>query len=184
MADELTNPLVKLIQDRLPWLFSDYGFKVTTYSYDARAFGNCIAVLESEKLRLSFSRDRGFSQAYVAALSDPTRSYELGFLMMALTGERPDVGFEGNAALLHDNWPLLTEALGPRLAETRQEYERREEISKETLERFTNRLPVTPEGFVKSLKKTKRGRAFLYLLRLAELGILLLALYAIFNYRN
>lgn len=182
MSEELVNPLVKLLQERLSWLFSEYGFKIVDYSYDR--IGNCTARLESEQLRITFAQGRSFSQAYIAALSDPTKSYELGFLMLALRGERPDIGFEGNAALLKDNWPLLKEALGPKLGETKREYERREEIGRETLERITNSFPVTPEGFVKNLKRTRTGRAMLYLLRLAELGVLLLALYAIFNRGN
>ena len=51
MADDLTNPLVRLITERIPWLFADHRFKIVDYSYDARSFGNCIVTLESEALR-------------------------------------------------------------------------------------------------------------------------------------
>jgi hypothetical protein len=182
MAEELINPLVKLIQERLPWLFLEHGFNIVDYSYDR--VGNCTALLQSKQLRISFARGRSFSQVNIAACSDPTKSYELGFLMLALTGQRPDIGFEGNAALLKDNWPILEQALGPQLAATKQEYERREQIGKDTLERFQARLPQTPRGFVQDFKRTRSGRALLYLLKLAELGILLAALYTIFNRGN
>ncbi len=179
MADELINPLVKLIQERLPWLLSEHGFQIIDYSYDR--MGSCKAVLQSEQLRITFARGRSFSRAYISARSDSTKTYELGFLVRALTDETPDIGFEGNATLLKDNWPRLAEALGPKLAETKMEYERREQISREALERLTNSFPVTPQGFVKDLKSTRTGRALFYLARAAELGILLVALYVIFN---
>lgn len=180
MADELINPLVKLIQERLPWLLSDGEFRVVDYSIDR--LGNCTAMLESERLRIAFAQDRGFTQLHIASTSDPSKSYDLGFLMLALTDRRPDMGFEGSAAILRDNWAVLAEALGPKLAETKREYERREEIGRQTFERLRNSWPVTPEGFVKDLRRTRTGKALVYLVRLAELGILLLALYTIFNH--
>jgi hypothetical protein len=140
MADDQVNPLVRLIRERLPWLFSEYGFRITNYSYDPRAFGNCIVILESGTLRLRFIRDRGFGTAELAAQTDPEKWYELGFLLLALQGERPDIGFEGTAALLKSNWAALLDALGPKLPETKQEYERREEESRKALERYRRRL--------------------------------------------
>jgi len=173
MADELINPLVRLIQERLPWLFSEHGFKIIDYSYDRT--GSCQVILESEQLRISFVRDRSFSQAYLAARSDPTKSYELGFLMLALKGERPDIGFEGNAALLKDNWALLVSALGPKLAQTKTEYERRERESEQALERSQSRLRPAPRALA-----TKAGRI---LLRSLETALILWALYLVFHHR-
>src|SRR5208282_4584885 len=136
MADDLVNPLVRKIQERLPWLLSDYGFRIVSFSYSAKSFGDCHVLLESEQLRLVFTRDRGFGGATLAVRADPEKSYELGFLLLAIQGERPDFGFEGTAALLKSNWPAIVEALGPKLAETKQEYERREQVSRENFERL------------------------------------------------
>jgi hypothetical protein len=177
MADELINPLVKLVQERLPWLLSENGFKIIDYSYDRTGSGQVI--LESEQLRISFVRNRGFSQVHLAARSDLTTSYELSFLMLALQDKRPDIGFEGNAALLRDNWALLLNALGPKLAETKREYERREQISREAIERFQSSLPITPRGFVNDMRKTAVGRILYPLLRLLEIVLLLWALHTV-----
>jgi hypothetical protein len=184
MADELINPLAKLVQARLPWLFSEYGFKIVDYSSDR--LGNWAAVLESEQLRLAFSQDRNFSQVQLASRSDPAKSYELGFLLLALQDSRPDVGFEGNAALLKDNWQLLVNALGPKLAETRQEYERRELVSKEIFERWQGRIntSLTPRGRIRMWRKTAPGRVLFLLLRYIEVGLILWAIYIVFNHRS
>ena len=50
MADDLVNPLVRQIRERLPWLFSEYGFTIIDYSYDR--VGNCYVSLQSEHLQL------------------------------------------------------------------------------------------------------------------------------------
>lgn len=136
MADREINPLVKLIQERLPWLFEDYSFKIVTYSYDPRSFGNCLVVLESPALRLRFVRDRSITSAELAARSEPDTWYDVGSLLSFLQGERPDAAFEGLAVLLKQNWKALDSALGPNLAETReQEMHRRDEVMK-TLEEY------------------------------------------------
>ena len=184
MADELINPLVKLIQERLPWLFADFGFKVIDYSYDPKFFGNCIVTLQSESLRLSFMRDRGFCSAQLASRADPKKSYELGFLMLALQDTRPDIGFEGNAALLKDNWALLANALGPNLAETKREYERRKEVSRELFVHQLNQIKLTPRGRINMFKKTAFGRVLFRLLRFVEVALILWALYTVFNHRE
>jgi hypothetical protein len=179
MADDATNPLVRQVEERLPWLFSEYGFKIIDYSYDR--FGGCQVILSSEQLRISFVRGRTFSQAYLAAHSDPTKSYELGFLMLALQDQRPDIGFEGNAAVLKDNWALVLNALGPHLAETKREYERREQVSRESFERHQGRYKLTPHGFIYEIKKTAAGRVLFRLLRLAEVFLILWAVYTVFK---
>jgi hypothetical protein len=180
MADDLVNPLVRKIQERLPWLFAEYGFRIVDYSYDPRSFGNCVVTLESESLRLRFVRDRGFGAAQLAARVDPEKSYELGFFLLAIQGERPDIGFEGTAFVLKDNWLAILEALGPKLAETKQEYERREQEGKEALAHWQNPIKLTPRGRVNMMKKTAAGRVLFLLLRWTEVALILWALYTVF----
>src|SRR5665213_3736403 len=81
VADDSVNPLVRQITERLPWLFSDYGFKIVDSSYSARSFGDCVVTLESESLRLRFVRDRGFCIAQLASRADPEKLHDLGFLL-------------------------------------------------------------------------------------------------------
>jgi hypothetical protein len=158
MADDPVNPLVKKIQERLPWLFVEYGFRIVDYSYHPQSFGNCIVTLESESLRLRFVRDRGLCIAELASRGDSEKSYELGFFLLTIQGERPDIGFEGTAFLLKDNWPAIIEALGPKLTETKQKYERREQQSKEAFARWQKPIKLTPRGRINMLKRTAAGR--------------------------
>jgi hypothetical protein len=182
MAEDLVNPLVRKIQERLPWLF-EYGFSIVDYSYHPGSFGNCIVTLESESLRLRFVRDRGFCSAELASRTDPEKSYELGFFLLTIQGERPDVGFEGTAFLLKDNWPAIIEALGPKLAETKQKYEHREQKSMEAFARWQNPIKLTTRGRINMLKKTAVGGFLFRLLRLVEVALILWALYTVFNHR-
>jgi hypothetical protein len=177
MANDQINPLVKLIQERLAWLFSEGGFRIVDYSCDR--LGNCAAILESESLRLSFAQDRSFTQVHIASRADSSKSYDLGFLMLALTSRRPDVGFEGSAAVLKNNWGILTEALGPRLAETKQAYEQREHESNEILTRYQARIGVRRNHLVYRMRRTAVGRLSLVLLRYAGIGLVLWALYVV-----
>jgi hypothetical protein len=180
MAEDLLNPLVRLVQERLPWLFSEYGFKIIDYSYDRT--GNCSVSLQSEHLRLVFTRDRGFGGATLAVLADPEKSYELGFLLLAIQGERPDVGFEGTAGLLKANWLTLVEALGPKLAETKVEYERREQVSREIFERLQSRHKLTLRGHIYKMKKKAVGRVLFYMLRGLEAVLILFGLYTLYSF--
>jgi len=146
MPDDLVNPLVKSIQERLPWLFSECGFRIVDHSFYPESFGNCIVTLESESLRLRFVRDRGIGQVELAARSDPEKTYDLGFFLLTIQGERPDIGFEGTAFLLKENWSGIVEALGPKLAETKREYERRELVGKEIFARLQEKRKLPPRG--------------------------------------
>jgi len=180
VADDSVNPLVRQITERLPWLFSDYGFKIVDSSYSARSFGDCVVTLESESLRLRFVRDRGFCIAQLASRADPEKLHDLGFLLLAIQGERPDIGFEGTAFLIKDNWPAIIEALGPKLAETKNEYERREEESKEALERWQKPIKLTLRGRINMMKRTAVGRVLFLLFRWIEVALIVWALYTVF----
>lgn len=183
MADDLVNPLVRSIQERLPWLFSEYGFRIVDYSYHPQTFGNCVVTLESDSLRLLFVRDRGVGQVELVARADPENSYGLSFILRTIKGVDPDIRFEGVAFLLKENWPGIVEALGPKLGETKQEYERRQRESTETFARMRKRIKLTPRGRINMLKKTAVGRVLFRVLRLVEFALILWALYLVFNSR-
>ena len=184
MADDLINPLVRQITERMPWLFADYGFRVADYLYDARAFGNCIVTLESETLRLRFHKDRGIGYATLASQTDPEYWFDLTLLLRPILGERPDPNFEGTALLLKNNFPALVTALGPKFPETKREEERRNEElaaqwgikpSKPRPFKFSYASGSTP------FKQTVAGSVLYVPLRALEVGIVLWALYRIFR---
>jgi hypothetical protein len=181
MADDLTNPLVRQITERMPWLFADYGFRVVEYSYDARSFGNCIVTLESETLRLRFHTDRGIGYAELASQTDPEYWFDLALLLRPILGERPDPNFEGTALLLKQNFPALVTALGPKFPETKREEERRKD-------ELATQWGFKPQPFEFSFasgstpfKQTKAGSVLYVSLRLLEVGIVLWALYRVFR---
>lgn len=183
MADDLVNPLIRKIQERLPWLFAEYGFKIIDYSYDARSFGNCIVTLESEYMRLRFTRDRGFSFAELASKAEPEYWFDPLLLLLPVFGERPDAGFEGTAMLLRDNFPALVQALGPKFPETKREEERRRQS---VLGRWAHKsVPINFSYTAAStrLKQKVVAIGVYVLLRVLEGGIVLWALYTIFNRR-
>jgi hypothetical protein len=182
MADDLTNPLVRLITERMPWLFADHRFKIVDSSYDARSFGNCIVTLESEALRLRFTRDRGISFAELAAQSDPEYWFDVSVLLRPILGERPDASLEGTALLLKNNFPDLVQALGPKFAETKREDERRKE---ELLGRLAKPIPFKFSCSAGSnwFKQTVTGSVVCVALRLLEIGVVLWGLYTVFTRR-
>ncbi len=184
MADDLTNPLVRQITDRMPWLFADCGFRVVDYSYDPRAFGNCVVTLESETLRLRFHKDRGIGYAMLASQTDPDYWFDLALLLRPILGERPDPNFEGTVLLLRNNFPALVMALGPKFPETKREEERR----KEEVAAQLGIKPFKPVPFKFSYasgsvwyKQTVAGSILYVLLRALEVGIVLWALYRVFR---
>ncbi|HEX5230327.1 MAG TPA: hypothetical protein VFW44_21590 [Bryobacteraceae bacterium] len=115
----------------------------------------------------------------LASGANTSKSYELGFLLLALTNHRPDFGFEGGAAVLKDNWTIVEEALGPNLVGTRQAYERREQESKAILERHQVRWRGRRNWLVYRMGGSSIGRVSLLLLRYAEIGLILWALYVV-----
>jgi hypothetical protein len=184
VADDSVNPLVRQINERLPWLFSDNGFKIVDYSYDARSFGNCVVTLESETLRLRFHMDRGIGYAELASQTDPEYWFDLALLLRPILGERPDPNFEGVALLLKDNFPALVTALGPKFPETKREEERRkDELAAQW--KFKRFKPV-PFKFSygsgsTAFNQSVAGNVLYVLLRALEVGIVFWALYKVFR---
>jgi hypothetical protein len=144
------------METRLPWLFQDLGFRVTNHAYSYKHMGDSIAELQSDALRIRFIRDRSTIQVEVASLSDPERWMELGFLY-ANTGYRPEPQVEGWAWFFRDHLSELTDALGTAFAQTRKQFERKQQESLEILARHTpsvtlivrlRRFRATPSGMI------------------------------------
>ena len=121
------KPIKDVIEEKLPWLFTELGFRIVSYSVDR--YDSSVVVLESDAFRLRFKRDMGLVDVQVAALSQPEEWWDFQFTCEAVFGERPEPSLEGYGPLIRGNLAGLTEALGPKLPQTRAAIER------QTLER-------------------------------------------------
>jgi hypothetical protein len=151
----MTEPLKVELEKRMPWLFQDLGFRVIYHDYSYKDFGNSVAVLKSDVLLVRFVRDRSRIEVEVASLSEPERWMELGFLWYAITGYRPEPELEGWAWFFRDHLAELEDALGPGFSQTKQQFDRRQEESREILRRHMPR--VTPVGRLRRFKATPLG---------------------------
>jgi hypothetical protein len=109
-----------LIARKLPWLFSDLGFRVAWFECNSTAFGNASLALQSDVFMLRFNLERGRIFAEVAPPSEPEHWWALPFVCQAISGELPVPELDGLASLLRNNYPAIVEALGPRLPETKR----------------------------------------------------------------
>jgi len=130
------KPIKDQLEEKLPWLFSELGFRTVSDSYDPEHFGNSLAVLESDAFRLRFVRDRGLVDLQVAALSQPDDWWDFKFTCEAVFGERPEPLLEGYGPLIRRNLAGLAEALGPKLAETKKVIERQTAERKKKIEDY------------------------------------------------
>jgi hypothetical protein len=121
------SPLQEQLRSHAPWLFEEPGLKVTLDSYDAKAFGNSIVVLQSENMTVRFVRDRGQIFAEFETSAEPGKWLNLGFVLEAIHGTAPQPIFdlEGVVSLLRKNFTSIVEALGPGWLQTKHELERR-----------------------------------------------------------
>jgi hypothetical protein len=150
----MSRPLKEELENRVPWLFQDLGFRVTHHDYSDRHMGDSVAELQSDSLRIRFIRDKSRIQVELASLSEPERWLELGFLWYALTGHRPEPELEGLAWFLRDHLSELQDALGPGFSQTKQQFERgRKEVAKF----LRYRPPVTLVGRLRHFKATPLG---------------------------
>ncbi len=120
------KPLKDQLEEKLPWLFSELGFRIVSYSYDPASFGNSVVVLESDAFRLCLSRDRSFIAATVASVSDPEREFQFNFLWETIFGELPEPNLEGFGPLIRQGFPAFADALGPKYLQTKEAYDQRE----------------------------------------------------------
>jgi hypothetical protein len=65
------GPLKPLIEEKFPWLFEELGFRAVAWSYNPKVFGDSTLTLESDTVRLRFTRDRGEIRADLASISEP-----------------------------------------------------------------------------------------------------------------
>ena len=110
------KPFKDVIEEKLPWLFTELGFRIVSYSVDR--FDNSVVVIESDAFRLRFRRDFGLVDVQVAALSQPEEWWKFTFTCEAVFGEKPEPSLEGYGPLIRRNLAGLTEALGPKLPQT------------------------------------------------------------------
>ena len=151
----MAGPLKEELENRVPWLFQDLGFRVTYHDYSDTHMGDSVAELQSDSLRIRFIRDKSRIYVELAALSEPERWLELGFLWYALTGVRPEPELEGLAWFLRDHFSELEDALGPKFPHTKDQFARRQEEKSEILARYLPR--VTLAGRLRHFKATPLG---------------------------
>ncbi len=116
------QPIKDTIEEKLPWLFSELGFRIVSDSVDR--YDSSMVVLESDAFRLRFTRELRMVDVQVAALSQPEEWWDLTFTCEAVFGERPEPSLEGYGPIIRRTMAGLTEALGPKLPETTQAMER------------------------------------------------------------
>lgn len=115
------KPIKDVIEEKLPWLFSELGFRIVSYSVDRH--DTSTVVLESDAFRLRFVRELGMVDVQIAAPSEPEEWWDFQFTCEAVLGERPEPSLEGYGPLIRRNLAGLTEALGPKLSQTREAIE-------------------------------------------------------------
>jgi hypothetical protein len=132
----MRGALKEELQDRAAWLFEDLGFRITYHDYSYKAMGSSVAELENGSLRVKFVNDRGSIGVEVASLQEPDRWISVSNVWYALTKDRPTPQLEGWAWFLREHLQELSDAMGPKYQHTRQELERVEQESRETLARY------------------------------------------------
>jgi hypothetical protein len=151
----MAGPLKEELENRMPWLFEDLGFRVAYHDYSDQHMGDSVAELESPSFRVRFIRDKSRIQVEFASLSEPERWLELGFLWNALTGHRPEPELEGLAWFLRDHISELEDALGPGFSQTTQQFERSRIENSEILARY--RPAVTLAGRLRHFRASPLG---------------------------
>jgi hypothetical protein len=151
------KPLKDQLEEGLPWLFSDLGFRVVSYSYDPAVFGNSVAVPDSAVFRLKFIREKGEIMVMVAPASGPEQWWNLKFVWEVLFGELPEPELEGYGPLIRRGFADLVDALGPKLARTKEELDRRSAERRRDIDRFLRQRPYRPT-LLSRVRKTATGR--------------------------
>jgi hypothetical protein len=154
------------VSEQLPWLFRDLGFRVVGDSYHPKSFGDCAVSLESDILKLRFSRERGKIFAEPAALSKP-EWWDLTLVLQAIQIDLPEpaIDLEAQGASIRDHFAALAKALGPQYPQTKQEIERQ-------LEKRTPALrPFGKPGLQKRIQNTAAGRLVIHVMAWVLVGL-------------
>jgi hypothetical protein len=138
------KPLKDQVEEKLPWLFSQLGFRIASYSYNPAVFEDSTVVLDSDAFRLRLIRDKGFVTASVAAVSDPEHWLEFKFVWEMIFGELPAPTLEGYGPLIREGFNAFAEALGPNYSQTKEMYDQR---AKERRKRWEEHLARGPKMF-------------------------------------
>ena len=143
IEDNLAVPIATLLHESAPWLFDVWGFKIISSEYAPKSFGDSLAVLQSENLRLRWVRDRGQNMLEIAALAEPGTWWGLQSIREVITGEdpKPEDRLGMLLTTLQQLLPAIAEAFGPKLAETKMELERRK---KERLCAIEKQIAIGP----------------------------------------
>src|SRR4051812_32084875 len=129
---KLGVPLKPLVTERMPWLFEELGFRITYSDYDPMHFGDSDLILDSNNLRLRFTRDKGQVFLSLASRAEPEVWFGLWSLYEAIHQKTLGIGevsyaLDDVCELLQQEFPALVEALGPSFRETQIEIQRRQE---------------------------------------------------------
>jgi hypothetical protein len=153
------------LEGLLPWLVTNFGFRIISESYDPKVFGDSMVVLQSDTLRLRIIRERGRVFAESAPSVDPENWWDLHLILEAMHREAPQQDdLPGVTALLRKNLPAILTALGPMLSETRQEVAR---LSHERLRATSDIVGHEKSGLrsqINRFRRTKAGRVLIHAL--------------------
>ncbi len=129
----MSGPLKEEVTSRLPWLFQDFGFRITYHDYSYKEMGNSVVELQSDSLRLRFVRNMGPVSVDVASLSEPERWLELRSFWAIIFGDGPDPELEGWGWFVRDHFAQLMDILGPKFPQAIQQYDQRKGEIREIL---------------------------------------------------
>lgn len=138
------SPLEQELAEKLSWLVANFGFELSQSTYDPRNFGESLVQLESENLRLRFTRGRDRLELELASPRSEDEWFDFRRVLQAIHGTAPDLTLNGIGPLLQENLQELTVAFGPRFPETRIELERLQQEARDTLQQ---RLKLIEQEF-------------------------------------
>jgi hypothetical protein len=129
------SPLQEQIRVRAPWLFDTLGCSVIEDSYDSKAFGDSVVVLQCEKVKIRFLQDRGQIFVELMPPAEAGKWWDLFFLLEAIHGLVPNSSFDLDdvTSLLRNELVNLIDALGPKWSQTQHELQRRRQERLEAL---------------------------------------------------
>ncbi len=153
------RPIKEQLEERLPWLYSELGFRLVAHSFDPARYDNSVAVLESDGFRLRFVRNMGLVDAEVAPISAPEQWWNLKFVYEAIFGETPEPTLEGYGPLLRRRMGDLADALGPKLSHTEELLNRHSLEKQKRITDFYSRRPPSWAALRFRVRRTAAGRA-------------------------
>lgn len=138
---EMSGPLAEVLIEKFPWLFDEFGFKITYQDFSPKYFGNSVVELLSDTLMIRFICDRGQYWIDVRLISAPEKWCPMIFVLEAagIPCSEPNFDLDVAAARFREHYLTLVAAMGANLEETRRELNRLAEQRMQALRR-----PRTP----------------------------------------